>query len=82
MAMKYLTEKEEKALLKAVREVRGWRAERDMAAIELLLGTGLRATELVGLNVGDVRGKEKLHIRKEIARWDKVLKTAGIQLSK
>lgn len=71
MAMKYLTEKEEKTLLKAVREVKGWRAERDLAAIELLLGTGLRAAELVGLNVGDVRGKEKLHIRKEIAKRGK-----------
>lgn len=67
--MKYLTEKEEKTLLKTVREIKG--AERDAAVIEFLLDTGLRAAELVGLNVGDVRGKEKLHIRPEIAKRSK-----------
>lgn len=69
--MKYLTEKEEKALLKTVREIKGQKAARDLVMIELLLATGLRAQELVGLNVGDVRGKEKLHVRKEIAKGSK-----------
>jgi len=69
--MKYLTEKEEKTLLKTVREIKGIKAERDAVIIEFLLSTGLRAAELVGLNVGDVRGKEKLHVSKEIAKMGK-----------
>lgn len=69
--MKYLTEKEEKVLLKTVREIRGGKAERDAVIIEFILSTGLRASELVGLNVGDVRQKEKLHVRKEIAKFGK-----------
>jgi site-specific recombinase XerD len=69
--MKYLTEKEEKSLLKTVREIKGVKAERDAVIIELLLSTGLRAAELVGLNVGDLRGKEKLHVRAEIAKRSK-----------
>jgi len=69
--MKYLTDKEEKALLRTVKEIKGKKAERDRVIIELLLGTGLRAAELVGLNVGDLRGKEKLHVRPEIAKRGK-----------
>jgi len=69
--MKYLTEKEEKTLLKTVREIKGHKAERDAVIIEFLLSTGLRAAELIGLNVGDVRGKEKLHVSKEIAKLGK-----------
>lgn len=69
--MKYLTEKEEKTLLKTVREIKGWKAERDAVIIDFLLSTGLRAAELVGLNVGDVRNKEKLHVRAEIAKRGK-----------
>jgi site-specific recombinase XerD len=69
--MKYLTEREEKTLLKTVREIKGNKAERDAVIIEFLLATGLRSAELVGLNVGDVRGKEKLHVRAEIAKRSK-----------
>lgn len=69
--MKYLTEREEKILLKTVHEIKGNKAERDAVIIEFLLSTGLRAAELVGLNVGDVRGKEKLHVRAEIAKRSK-----------
>lgn len=69
--MKYLTEKEEKALLRTVKEIKGEKAERDRVILELLLGTGLRAAELVGLNVGDLRNKEKLHVRPEIAKRGK-----------
>ncbi len=69
--MKYLTETEEKTVLKTVREIKGTKAERDAVIIDFLLSTGLRAAELVGLNVGDVRGKEKLHVRAAIAKRGK-----------
>lgn len=69
--MKYLTENEEKILLKTVREIKGDKAARDAVIIEFFLATGLRAAEMVGLNVGDVRGKEKLHVRAEIAKRGK-----------
>lgn len=69
--MKYLSEKEEKTLLRTVREIKGKKAERDRIILELLVGTGLRAAELVGLNVGDLRNKEKLYVRPEIAKGGK-----------
>jgi integrase/recombinase XerC len=69
--MKYLTEREEKSLLKMVGSIKGKKAERDTVIIGFLLDTGLRAAELVGLNVGDVRGREKLHVRPEIAKGSK-----------
>ncbi len=61
--MKYLTPSEEKQLLKTVRETKG--AERDHVIIELLLNTGLRASELVAVLVSDVRNKKQLHVRQE-----------------
>ncbi len=69
--MKYLTESEEKRLVKTVREIKGDRAERDAVIIQFALATGLRAAELVGLNVGDVRNTEKLYLRPEIAKLGK-----------
>jgi len=71
MTMKYLTESEEKTLRRTIKEIKGRRAERDRVIVDLLLGTGLRAAELVGLNVGDLRGKEKLYVRPEIAKGGK-----------
>lgn len=69
--MKYLAQHEEKALIRTVREIKGAKAERDWFMIELLLGTGLRLSELHGLNVGDIRNKEKLYIRPETAKFGK-----------
>lgn len=69
--MKYLTDKEEKTLLRTVKEIKGEKAERDRVILELLLGTGLRAAELVGLNVGDLRNKDRLYVRPEIAKRSK-----------
>jgi len=69
--MKYLTETEEKTLRHTVKEIKGRRAERDRVIIELILGTGLRVAEVEGLNVGDLRGKEKLYVRPEIAKGSK-----------
>ena len=66
--MKYLTEREEKILLKTVKERKGKRAERDAVLLEFGLKTGLRLSELHGLNVGDVRGMEKLYVRPETAK--------------
>ncbi len=77
--MKYLTEQEEKVLLRMIKTVAGStelvsvgaKAQRDLMIVELILGTGLRAAELVGLNVGDVRNREKLFVRPEIAKRGK-----------
>jgi len=66
--MKYLTEKEEKTLLKTVREIKGKKAERDYVILQLGFGLALRAAELTGLVVGDVRNKETLYVRPEIAK--------------
>ncbi len=64
--MKYLTIDEQKQLVKTVREVKG--AERDAVMIDFLLNTGLRVSELAGLLVGDVRNKQRLFVRPEIAK--------------
>ncbi len=61
--MKYLSQDEQTKLLKTVKETKG--AERDRVIIETLLNTGLRASEFVAVNVGDVRGKERLYIQPE-----------------
>lgn len=69
--MKYLSEQEEKRLLRTVREIKGVKAARDLMLVNLILNTGLRAGEVVGLTVGDVRNKEKLYVRPEIAKRSK-----------
>jgi len=49
-------------------------AERDKAIILLLVNTGLRVGELVGLNISDVMNgevKSELRVRKEIAKRKK-----------
>jgi integrase/recombinase XerC len=74
--MKYLTEKEEKLLLKTVREMKGKKAERDYMILFLGFNTGLRLSELIGLNVGDVRGREKLYVRPETTKGTKAYKDA------
>lgn len=66
--MKYLSEREEKHLLRTVREIKGKKAERDYVILQLGFGLALRAAELTGLTVGDVRNRETLHVRSEIAK--------------
>jgi integrase/recombinase XerD len=66
--MKYLTEREEKQLLRTVREVKGKKAERDSMILFLGFNTGIRLSEMIGLNVSDVRGKEKLYVRPETTK--------------
>jgi len=66
--MKYLSRSEESRLLKSIRRVRGAKASRDAVIVELALHTGLRAQELQGLKVGDVRNKEKLWVHPEDAK--------------
>jgi site-specific recombinase XerD len=61
--MKYLSLEEQKQLLKTVKETKG--AERDHVIVEILLHTGLRVSELVAVNVGDVRNKSRLYVQPE-----------------
>ena len=73
--MKYLTIDEQKRLVAPVKEVKG--AERDHVIIELLLNTGLRVSELAGLLIGDVRNKQRLFVRPELAKRKQRLKPEG-----
>lgn len=66
--MKYLTEPEEKKLLKTVSEIKGKKATRDSIILFLGFNTGLRCSEIIGLNVGDIRNKDRLYIRPEMAK--------------
>lgn len=74
---KFLSESEQKQIMRAVNEVRGSdsalgrQAERDYVIIATGLYAGLRRAELAGLNVGDVRNKERLWVRPEIAKGKK-----------
>lgn len=77
--MKYLSESEEKTLLRTVREIKGKKAERDYLILKLALGLALRASELAGLTVGDVRNRETLYVRPEIA---KLSSSGSIPISK
>jgi integrase/recombinase XerC len=63
-----LTQAEQKAVLKASAA-----HPRDHLIISMALGTGLRLSELLGLNVGDVfepggRPKTRIYVRREIAK--------------
>ena len=69
--MKYLSLNEQKQLLRTVKSFKGKRAERDTVIIELILNTGLRASEVIGLTVGDVRNREKLYVKPETAKRNK-----------
>ena len=69
--MKYFKEFEQKALLKTVSQTKGKKAERDHFLMFFLFKTGLRLTELVSLNLGDVRNREKLWVREETAKRSK-----------
>ena len=64
--MKYLTLDEQKQLTKTVWSTK--HAERDATIIELFLNSGLRVSEMAGLLVGDVRNKQRLFVRPEIAK--------------
>ena len=61
----YLSGEEVKALLKVMKETRGWQAQRDYTACAIILYTGIRAAELTGLDIDDFdRLEKKLHIKK------------------
>jgi len=54
-----LTDVEKKKLLKAISSTRGKKAFRDFAIVSLFLNTGIRISELVGLDIEDVNLPEK-----------------------
>jgi len=54
-----LTDVEKKRLLKAISNTKGKKAFRDFAIVSLFLNTGIRVSELVGLDVDDVNIPEK-----------------------
>ena len=55
----FLTPQEVKALLKAVAARKGEAAERDLVMLRVLLGTGIRLAELVGLDLADIHLDQK-----------------------
>ncbi len=55
----YLTEDEKRMLLKTIRTHKGWQAYRDLVMVTLFLHTGIRLSELVNLDIGDVNLLEK-----------------------
>ena len=64
-APRFLTPPEVKALVKAVASRRGAAAERDLVMLRILLGTGIRLAELVGLDMADVLlDQKKLRLRR------------------
>ena len=64
-APSFLTPQEVKALVKAVAARKGETAERDLVMLRVLLGTGIRLAELVGLDIADIHLDQKqLRIRR------------------
>ena len=55
----FLIEEEKRGLLKTMRSQKGWQANRDSVIVNLFLQTGLRLSELVGLDITDVNLLEK-----------------------
>jgi len=58
-APSFLTPQEVKALVKAVASRKGETADRDLVMLRVLLGTGIRLAELVGLDIADVHLDQK-----------------------
>ena len=50
----FLTKTESQLLLKTISGTRGWQAERDYTAVSIILHTGIRLSELINIDVGDV----------------------------
>jgi len=55
----FLIEDEKRTLLKTIRSHKGWQTNRDMVIVNLFLHTGIRLSELVGLDITDVNLLEK-----------------------
>jgi len=66
--MKYLTEIDQKKLFRTPGETKGKKAERDLMILFFLFYLGLRCSELVGLNLADVKNRDRLYIRPEITK--------------
>jgi len=54
-----LTPQEKRRLVRTVDRTKGWKAQRDAALIDLVLNTGLRVSEVLGLDMTDVNVPEK-----------------------
>lgn len=68
---RFLTEHQEKALLKTLRGRAGWQAQRDLHAINLMRASGIRISTLCGLTVADAReslSADTLTLRDEICK--------------
>ena len=64
-APSFLSPAEVKALVKAVAARKGETADRDLVMLRVLLGTGIRLAELVGLDIADIHLDQKqLRIRR------------------
>ncbi|HPQ72212.1 MAG TPA: tyrosine-type recombinase/integrase [bacterium] len=64
-APSFLTPQEVKALVKAVAARKGETTDRDLVMLRVLLGTGIRLAELVGLDIADIHLDQKqLRIRR------------------
>jgi len=50
----FLSPEEVKTLLKVMKDTRGWQAERDFAAVSIILHTGIRLAELIGIDLADI----------------------------
>ncbi len=74
---KFLSADQQRLFIRTVKEVRGSdtaigrQAERDYVIIETFLNLALRRMELAGLVLGDVRNKDRLWLRPEIAKGGK-----------
>jgi site-specific recombinase XerD len=69
--LKWLPEKDEKKILATVRKVSTFKARRDFTICILGFMTGMRLSEIYGLNVGDVKETDRLYVRPETAKRKK-----------
>lgn len=69
---------ERECLLNALDQAPGWRGKRDAALVALLLGTGIRLSSLVGLDVTDLSlGGRALALGHELANIGRLPLTPG-----
>ena len=69
--LKWLPEEDEKKILSTIGEVPTFKARRDLTICTLGFMTGMRLSEICGLNIEDVRNSDRLYVRPETAKRKK-----------
>ena len=69
--LKWLPAPDENKILEVIARDKSWKGQRDLVICTLGFMTGMRLSEIRGLNVGDVKDTDRLYVRPETAKRKK-----------